>query len=921
MAWEVYTLGGGAYLWDVFNAVAAITKGEKYLTIVALTATLGLTWALLKSAFGGSFTVNLAWAMSFMLFYNVILLPTGTVIVHDPINRSEPYQKIDNVPFALAVFASMSSQVGYNITTMMEAAFSQPDDLAYHKNGLLFGSKLVSMASSMKIQNEDLAASMSSFVKQCVFYDILLHRYTLNELKNAPDIWAFLTEEHTPAKARSFEIREGATRKICTCEDGANLLKAKMTTETTSVAGVFGQFLIPDKTSAAGKNLIIASLPTSYNALLGVSQSASNIIRQNMMINAIDRAGAEFSNTGGYGANIYTTVRSAVQTKAAFSASKRQAEEWVPMLRIVFEVLFYGAFPLIFLMFLLPIGPQVAQGYFTTFVWLQSWAPLYAILNLIMNGVANAKMAALSSQGLTIATHAGIAAIQEDVALIAGYLSWSIPFIAAGLTKGAVAISGLSASMLAVPQSAANSAAAEAATGNISLGNTNLDNANYNNTSANKMNDSAFFDSARIQAVNHTGGMTSVNADGKTVYDQSGSVSRFPNVQLSTNDSLAESSTQTANAFQTMGENLSKQASFAKSRSMDQMAQHMATHSINENNGMRFTEHASADQRAAYNRIEQEANELSRNKNIDKSTALGLVMNGNASYGLGGGAEGKGPSGSLGGSFSASNDAKSSLAYGDSEKSTNLNSIQRDVSTVMNAVKDGSLELTDSKGHSLNESINQGFSEAERLEDQSRAYFDTAKSYTDQAQLMRSNSVSFSQDKMPEFIEYAKQSRDINGMPLGERALAMIANDPVATERLKENFIRSTKGNIANSFSGHASNLTGQALRSDYQAKADSMNDNVNGMDGSYTRASFDNATSGKHIDNGHLQSDVQSKINSRTNLINDVKLDKAGLKGEVQEKLSHDATTTMLNSGAEFLHLKKAQPKVSNFNNHKEGE
>ena len=920
MTWEVYTLGGGTYLWEVFNAVAAITKGEKYLTIVALTATLGLTWALLKSSFGGSFTVNVTWAISFMLFYNVVFLPKGTVLIHDPLNRGEPYQTVDNVPWALAAFASMSSQVGRGITESMEAAFSQPDDLSYHKNGLLFGSKLVSMASSMKIQNEDLAASMSSFVKQCVFYDVLLHRYTLNELKNAPDIWVFLTEENSPAKARSFEMREGGARKIYTCNDGAPLLKAAMTTETGSVMGAFGQLLIPDKTSNDGKNLILASLPTSYRGLEDISKSASDIIRQNLMINAIDRAGAEFSNTGRNGANIYTTVRSAVQTKAAFSASKRQAEEWVPMLRIVFEVLFYGAFPLIFLMFLLPIGPQVAQGYFTTFVWLQSWAPLYAILNLILTSVAEQKMSAFAGQGLTIATHAGIAAIQEDVAAMAGYLVWSIPFIAAGLTKGVVSISGLSASMLAVPQSAANSAAAEAATGNISLGNTNLDNASYGNTSANKINDSAFFDSGRVQAVNHTGGVTSINADGNTVYDQTGSVSRIPNVQLSTNDSMAASSTQTANAFQTMGENLSKQASFAKSKSIDQLAQHMASHSINENNGMRFTEHASADERNAFNRLDQAANELSRNKSIDKSTALGMVMNGNASYGLGGGGGGKGPGGSLSGSFTASNDARSSLSYGDSEKLVRSNQIASDISTVMNAVKDGSLELTDSKGHSLNESYNQSFSEAERLEDQSRVYFDTAKSFTNQAQLMRTQGVSFSQDNIPGFIEYAKQSKDINGRPLGERALSIIANDPVATERLKDNYIRDTQANISSSFGAQASRLTGSNLRGDYQAQAGNMVDNVGSFEGNAANDRFNNATSGKHIDNSHFASDIQSKIDSRTNMVNDVKLDRAGLKGEVQEKLSHDAAMTMVNSGLENVGLKNAS-KVSNFNNNQNGE
>ncbi|MDF3047712.1 MAG: conjugal transfer protein TraG [Candidatus Midichloriaceae bacterium] len=692
MSWEIYTLGGGEYLWDVFNAVAAITSGKQYLNIVAMTATLGLAWAMIQSSFGNSFKPNVVWIVTFMLFYNVVFVPKATVLIHDPLSRQEQYRKVDNVPFALALFASLSSQVGKNLTESMEMAFSPPDYLLYHKYGMLFGSKLVSMTNSMKIVDEDFAASISSFMKQCVFYDILLNRYSLDDLKKADDIWEFLTVENQASQARSFELVGDGSKSIATCREGAAVLNERWAAQTIKAAGIFGKMAFPDRSLEEARNLLLTNLPTSYASLIHTSKSASDIIKQNLLINSIDRAGTEFSNIGAHGSNLYTSVRSAVQTKAAFSASKRQAEEWVPILRIVFEVLFYGAFPIVFLLFLLPIGPQVAQGYFTTFIWLQAWGPLYAILNRIMSGVADYKLAALSDHGLSIVTQAGVSAIQQDVAEIAGYISWFIPFIAAGIAKGTSAVTGLSTAMLAVPQSAANSAASEAATGNISLGNVNLDNASYGNTSGNKINDSAFFDSARIQAVNHTGGTTTVNSDGNTVYDQTGSVSRIPNMQLSTNDSLIESASQTANTFQTMGENLAKQASYSKAKSIDQLAQSMASHSVNENSGMRFTENTSAETREAYSRIEQEASELARNNSIDKSTAFGLVMNGNAGFKLRGSGSGIG----VNGNANVSNDAKSSMSHSNSEKVSRFNNLQKDVTTVMSAVNDHSLELTDS---------------------------------------------------------------------------------------------------------------------------------------------------------------------------------------------------------------------------------
>jgi conjugal transfer mating pair stabilization protein TraG len=914
MVWEVHTFGGGEYLWDVFNGIAAITSGKSYLSIITISGLFGLTWAMLQSSFGGGYKASVPWIVSFMLFYNVMFLPKATVIINDPLNVNAPYEKVSNVPFALAMFAGLSSQIGKNITEQMEAAFSRPDYLPYHKHGMLFGSKLLSMSTNMKIQDEDFASSINSFMKQCVFYDLLLHRYSLDDLKKSPDIWSFLTKENLASQARSFAVIDKGEQSIVTCRIGATMLNERWGAQADKVASLFGWQLFPDKSNAEAKSLFLKYLPTSYAGLKNASRSASDIIKQNLLVNSIDRAATDFSNTG---SNLYTTIRANVQTKAAFNASKRQAESWVPILRIVFEVLFYGAFPLVFLLFLLPIGPQVAKGYFTTFIWLQSWGPLYAILNRIMSGYASLKTSAMGEYGMSIVTQSGIAAVQQDVSEMSGYLAWSIPFIAAGLTKGVVAISGLSASMLAVPQNAANTAAAEAASGNISLGNMNLDNMSYGNVSANKINDSTFFDNERVQAVNHTGGMTTINSDGRAVYDQTGSVSRIPNMQLSTNDSLVESASQTANIFQTMGENLAKQASYSKAKSIDQLAQSMASHSVSENNGMRWTEHASSETREAYSRIEQEAGELARNNSIDKSTAFNMVMNGSISGSLGsGGAGGKGLGLGISAGFGGSAEAKSTEGHSNTERATKINTLQKDISTVMSAVSDRSLELTDSNGRSLNESFNQNFSEAQRLEEQSRTYFDTARSFSEQAQLMRSQGSSFSHDRMPEFIEYAKAQKDINGQPLGERVLSMIANDPGTSERLKESFVRDTHNSISNSFKH---NVGSSDLRNQYTEVAANIKDDIGDYNNASARANFI-GSNGKHIDNKDLMSGASIHINDNKAAIANAKVDKAGMENEVREKLSHDATATMWHSAkqnaAELTGFSETAKPKSNFNN-----
>ena len=60
----------------------------------------------------------------------------------------------------------------------------------------------------------------------------------------------------------------------------------------------------------------------------------------------------------------------------------------MPLLRIVFECLYVGAFPMAVLLMLTPAGAAIFRSYVTGLIWLQSWGPLYAVLHRISMGEA-----------------------------------------------------------------------------------------------------------------------------------------------------------------------------------------------------------------------------------------------------------------------------------------------------------------------------------------------------------------------------------------------------------------------------------------------------------------------------------------------------------------------------------------------------
>ena len=69
-----------------------------------------------------------------------------------------------------------------------------------------------------------------------------------------------------------------------------------------------------------------------------------------------------------------------------------------------------------------------------------------------------------------------MADVNSDIGLLAGYLIASVPFLAGGVAKGAMAISHHATSYLNPSQNAAEEAAREASTGNVALGNTSFEN-------------------------------------------------------------------------------------------------------------------------------------------------------------------------------------------------------------------------------------------------------------------------------------------------------------------------------------------------------------------------------------------------------------------------------------------------------------
>ncbi|MFV0645808.1 MAG: conjugal transfer protein TraG N-terminal domain-containing protein [Sphingomonadaceae bacterium] len=244
---------------------------------------------------------------------------------------------------------------------------------------------------------------------------------------------------------------------------------------------VYGRQLYPNQTAALAKAKLFADLPIAYQYLAGVSSSATDIFQQTLTINAMQTAMHSMAGASGSGSvDVYAQTRADIQTERTYSSIASNAMKWVPLLNIVLTVLFYALFPTLFPLFLMPkTGPVALKGYITGFFYLAAWGPLFVILHMMLMFKGAADMsAAAGPNGLTLASFAGMADVNSDIGTLAGYLVASVPFLAGGVARGAMAISHHATSYLNPSQNAAEEAAREASTGNVSLGNTSFQNAN-----------------------------------------------------------------------------------------------------------------------------------------------------------------------------------------------------------------------------------------------------------------------------------------------------------------------------------------------------------------------------------------------------------------------------------------------------------
>ena len=791
--YELFTLGGGTYLVDLLNAVAAITAGGAYVTLAQLAGIAGLGWILFRTAFGGSWKDNAKWILLFAAVWGAMIVPKATVRVVDRLDPALAPAVVANVPIGLALFASLTSQVGDGLTRLTEQAFALPNDLAYRRHGLIFGARLAAKATRLEITDAVFARNVRTYARQCVFPALLLGHVSADDLRESTDIWSLVTATGSPSAGASparmveFATRQpasgtGATpvdRQVVTCRDAAGRLGAQWNAEIARAGVVFGRRIFPDaRTGALARAELLAALPAAHGFLIGASRSAAEIMRQQMVLNAVHDAGEQWAAEAGNAAALraYTEARAEAQTVSAYRAIGRQAETWVPLLRIVFECLYVGAFPMAVLLMLTPAGTAIFRSYVTGLVWLQSWGPLYAVLHRIAMGEAAERMGAAAAMpggdiGISLVAQAGIRAVAADVAVMSGYLSMSVPFLAAALAYGLSKATVLATSVLAVGQDAASSAAHEGTTGNLSLANTGYDTHRFATLEGRQIRTSPHVDTGRYTGYAPAGAAMTVTGDGSVVADAGAATSRIPAAGVRLSESLATSHETRAAQARGLSRHWSAEAGQARNAAVTDATAMIERYSHDVSTGEAYARGVTESESAQAQALESHVEKLAETAGITRDQAA--VLTGQAS--VGGGWD-----------FIVRARADGSVMWrGQTIEAETWNRMkeydrQHGVTETWGRVAEASRRYTtqtgDSEAASLDESLSANLTRMRSFQERASLARQESESWSEQAAQVRSDAQAIERELGQPFFAWLAERPGLDGRPIGAAGAMRLAS-------------------------------------------------------------------------------------------------------------------------------------------------
>ena len=500
--YTIYAYFNQEQIQSVLNAIVMLvgaggTDGD-YLSLLRIAAMLGLFLAVTLGFVRARGEDAAQYLIMVAIFYSTLFVPRVTVTIEEVSGSGGAPVVVDHVPLGLAFFASTTSHIGHWLTEKTETFFALPDtELQLSHHGLMGGARALREAQNADISDPVLSADLVSFMRDCINPELLNSPSKINDLMQSTNLWSSFNDLDLINPGRMVSLLSVGTTVGCDTAYTTSI-PARMTPAVTSTLKRVARIISPNSTPSAANTAMASMLPAAEALIMTASASAAESIKQRMLINMMNDTSSNLAQIMNDPAAAQTALGASMASSSANSAYRitaKLASETLPIIRNAIELVIIGVFPIMLILIIIAgsKGGVVLRSYVMTMLWLQLWAPMYAIVNFVgtMAHAKSAKAALGGIDGLAIANAAAFANSTISSEAVVGILTISVPMIALALVKGGeVAMSGVVSSVTGGASSAASRAGEVVGTGNISLGNTSWGNGQYNNVGGNKANTS-----------------------------------------------------------------------------------------------------------------------------------------------------------------------------------------------------------------------------------------------------------------------------------------------------------------------------------------------------------------------------------------------------------------------------------------------
>ncbi|HBS1668002.1 conjugal transfer mating-pair stabilization protein TraG [Klebsiella pneumoniae] len=514
---EIYAIAGGDWLRGNLNAIAAFMGTSTWSTIEKMCIAISVLIVAGNWVKKHNVMDLIGWVFSLTLVSMLVVIRTPVQII-DYSNVAQVYE-VDNVPIGLAIPASLTTRAGNALIQSYEMVFALPDSVTYSKTGMLFGSNLVAKSTDFLSQNPQITTLFSDYVQNCVMGDIFLnHKYSFEELLNSPDPYTLIFANPSPLRG-VFD----KNNQFQTCEEASRDLKSALVLDTQTGGKTWNYYVRQLFGGKPNPDLLFSQMiGDSYNYFYSSGQSAGQIIRQNVTMNALRSGIQSYAARSGDTASLVNMANtsSLEKQRLAQATMGHQALRTLPLMQTVIMGIMIGMFPIMVMAAMFNMMTlQVLKGYVFALIWLQTWPLLFAILNSAM-----AYYAKQNGVPVVLSELSQVQLKNSDIATTAGYIAVMIPPLSWGIVKSmGAAFSSAYSHFSSSGLGATSQAASGVVDGNYSFANMQMENVSGYSWGTNS---TTSFGQMSRQLAN--GGMSTQTRDGSMVWDSGGAMSKLP---------------------------------------------------------------------------------------------------------------------------------------------------------------------------------------------------------------------------------------------------------------------------------------------------------------------------------------------------------------------------------------------------------